>query len=134
MALPSTESRLARPRDTADEAVRALYIGADHGLADLYKLKLEMDDYWVTVAATGTEGLAQVRERVPDIVFLDIRPADEPLLQLYRTLRRDPELKDIPVVLLWRGDADEPTIRGLRLGVKDFLVKKNGTHSEGYVQ
>ena len=29
MALPSTESRLARPRDTADEAVRALYIGAD---------------------------------------------------------------------------------------------------------
>lgn len=130
MALSATERWITRPHDTTDEPVHALYIGGDTALAELYKLKLEMDGYWVALAATGTEGLARAQEQIPDIVFLDLGPADQSLLHMHRALRRDPDLKDLPVVLLWRGDTDQPTIEGLRLGVKDFLVKANGTHPE----
>ena len=126
MALPVTEPRLTRPHDD-DELVEAIYIGGDGVLADLYKLKLEMDGYRVALASTGTEALAQARKRLPDIVFIDLGPADQLLLQTHQTMRRDRDLKDIPAILLWRGSTDSPTIKGLGLGVKDFLVKANGT-------
>src|ERR1700738_3689658 len=124
MALPVVEPWITRPQD-GEEPVEAVYIGTDEALADLYKLKLEMDGYRVKLAQTGTEGLAQARERIPDIVFLEVGPADPSLLQTHRLLRRDRDLKEIPVVLLWRGDSDPPTIQGLALGVKDFLVRAN---------
>ena len=127
MALPIAEPWIIRP-DEAEEPVEAIYIGGDGALADLYKLKLEMDGYRVTTAATGTEGLAHARERIPDIVFIDLGPADQSLLQTHQLLRRDRDLKDVPAVLLWRGDAEVETIQSLRLSVKDFLVKANGSH------
>ena len=129
MAMPIAEPWIARLLDD-DEVVEAVYIGGDGALADLYKLKLEMDGYRVTMAVTGTEALAKARKRIPDIVFIDLGPADESLLRTYRTLRLDRDLKDVPAVLLWRGDADAATIRSLRLSVKDFLVKVNGSHAE----
>jgi PleD family two-component response regulator len=129
MALPATDARIA-PQPDDEVLVEAIYIGGDGGLADLYRLKLEMDGYLVRLASTGTEGLAQARKRIPDIVFIDLGPADESLLQTHRRLRRDRELKDIPAVLLWRGDTDPLTIESLGLGARDFLVRANGSHSE----
>lgn len=128
MALPD-EPWISRPQD-GEEPVEAVYIGTDEALADLYKLKLEMDGYRVTFAPTGTEGLAHARERLPDIVFLEVWPADPSSLQTHRLLRRDRALKEIPVVMLWRGDTDVPAIQSLGLGVKDFVVRANGSHSE----
>jgi len=129
MALPLTEPRLTRPHDV-ESMVEAIYIGGDGALAALYRLKLEMDGYHVRLASTGTEGLEQARKRLPDIMFIDLGPADESLLQTHQTLRRDRDLKDVPAVLLWRGNSDAPTIESLRLGVRDFLVKANGSHYE----
>ncbi len=124
-----TEPWLTRPPDD-ETLVEAIYVGGDGALADLYRLKLEMDGYLVRLASTGIEWLAQARKRMPDIMFIDLGPADESLLETHRRLRRDRELKDIPAVLLWRGGTDPPTLDSLSLGVKDFLVKANGTHSE----
>ena len=125
MALPITEPWFTRPAEAEDgeELVEAIYIGGDGDLADLYRLKLAMDGYRVALASSGTEALAHARKRVPDILFIDLGPADKPLLQTHRTLRRDRALKDIPAVLLWRGGTDPPTIESLGLGARDFLVR-----------
>src|SRR3981081_74298 len=106
MALTVTEPRLTRPHDD-DEMVEAIYIGGDPA----------------PLAPTGTGALAQPRKRLPDIVFIDLGPADQPLLQTHQTMRQDRDLKDIPAILLWRGSTDSPTIERLGLGAKDFLVK-----------
>lgn len=129
IALPISESLLTRPHDPTEELVEAIYVGADGALADLYRLKLELDGYGVTLASTGTEGLARARKRPPDIMFIDLGAGDDSLLQTHRLLRRDPDLKDIPAVLLWRGETDAPTIKSLGLGVMDFLVKANGANT-----
>jgi DNA-binding response OmpR family regulator len=129
MARPVPEPWFTRPHD--DEAlVEAIYIGGDGALADLYRFKLEMDGYRVRLASTGTEGLGLARTRLPDIVFIDLGPADQSLLETHRIMRRDQVLKDIPAVLLWRGDTDAPTIRSLGLGGKDFVVKATGAHPD----
>src|SRR3981081_3350998 len=89
-----------------------------------------MNGYRVTVAVTGTEALAQARERIPDIVFIDLGPADEWLLRTHQMLRRDRDLKDVPAVLLWGGvPAASPSGR-LRLPVKDSRVKVNAPPAE----
>lgn len=133
MALPATEPWLSRPYGTearsAEEVVEAIYIGKDGALADLYKLKLEMDGYRVALASTPSEALAHARKRRPDIVFIDLGPADAPMPQTLRTLRQDGDLKEIPAVLLWRGDIDPPTIERLGLGTRDYLVKSNSEHA-----
>jgi len=133
MALPITEPWLTRPQiaEDSEELVEAIYIGGDGDLADLYRLKLEMDGYRVALASSGTDASAQARKRVPDILFIDLGPADQPLLQTHRTLRRDRDLKDIPAVLLWRGGTDSPTIERLGLGARDFLVKAVGPTAIG---
>lgn len=129
MALPVTEPRLTGPTD-AEAPVDAIYIGGDGALADLYRLKLEMDGYLVRLASTGPEGLAQARKRIPDIIFIDLGPADPSLLDTHRALRRSRDLQHIPAILLWRGETDAPTIESLSLSSRDFLVKANGSHSE----
>ena len=130
LALPISESRLTRPHDPTEEPVEAIYIGSDGALADLYRLKLELDGYGVTLVPPGTEALEKARKRLPDIMFIDLGPGDDSLLQTHRLLRRDRDLKDIPAVLLWRGETDAPTIKRLGLGANDFLVKANGANAE----
>jgi DNA-binding response OmpR family regulator len=123
-----TDPRITRPHDAPEDPVEVIYIGGDPGLADLYRVKLEMDGYSVRLAPTGDEGLAQARGRMPDIMFLDLGPADPGSVQILRSLRRDRELKNIPVIVLWRDGSDATAIERLQLGVKEFLVKRIGNH------
>jgi len=46
---------MARPFDIRDEHLEAVYIGDDVSLAELYKLRLELDGYWVTVVTTPAD-------------------------------------------------------------------------------
>src|SRR6266702_4338391 len=59
--------------EVIDEDVNVLFIEDDPAVAEMYKLKLELDGYRVTVAKSGEEGLDHANSQVPDIVFLDIR-------------------------------------------------------------
>ena len=59
--------------EAPDEEVRVLFIEDDPAVAEMYKLKLELDGYTVTVAKDGEEGLQLANETPPDIIFLDTR-------------------------------------------------------------
>src|SRR5688500_16078448 len=54
----------------------------------------------VTVADDGRAGLAAVAERRPDLVVADVDMPHLDGVQLCRTIRADPALADIPVVLV----------------------------------
>jgi CheY-like chemotaxis protein len=114
---------ITRPFDLPDEFLEAVYIGDDESLTELYKLRLELDGYRVTVVSTPADALAACRRRVPDIVFVDAGATAESVLEAIASLRRHRQLKDVPIVLLWGGATDPPAIDGLQLGVSNFLVK-----------
>jgi DNA-binding response OmpR family regulator len=100
-----------------------VYIGDDQGLADLYKLRLELDGYRVAVVRTPADAAAACRRQAPDIVFVDAGATDRSVLEAIGSLRRHHQLNDAPIVLLWSGTADPPVIDGLQFGVRNFLVK-----------
>lgn len=80
-------------------------------------------DYRVVEAADGAEGLAVARQLVPDLVVSDVMMPGLDGNALFRSLREDPELELVPVVLLTAKASAESRIQGLRDGVDDYLVK-----------
>jgi two-component system, OmpR family, response regulator RpaA len=110
-----------------DEDVRVLFIEDDPAVAQMYKLKLELDGYAVTVAPDGEAGLRMARENHPDIIFLDIRLPKMDGFAVLEELRADEETKNIPVVILSNYSEQELVERGLNLGALEYLIKSETT-------
>jgi len=61
---------------------------------------LETTGYKPVAAADGLEGIRMARQIKPDLIVLDVMMPKEAGIQMYRDLRMDSELKDIPVIML----------------------------------
>jgi signal transduction histidine kinase len=79
--------------------------------------------YAVRLTANGAEALAALREDRPDLVLADIMMPKLDGYGLLRTVRGDPALADLPVVLLSARAGEEATIEGLDAGADDYLIK-----------
>jgi len=112
-----------------DEEVKVLFIEDDAAVAEMYRLKLELDGYTVTVAPDGEQGLNMARESPPDIVFLDIRLPRMDGFAVLEALRADDQLKHVPVIILSNYGEAELVERGLKLGALDYLIKAETTPS-----
>ena len=113
--------------EVVDEDVNVLFIEDDPAVAEMYKLKLELDGYRVTVAKSGEEGLDQAKKVLPDIVFLDIRLPKMDGFAVLENLRSNTVTKNIPVIILSNYGEKELVDRGLKLGALDYLIKSETT-------
>lgn len=110
-----------------DEDVNVLFIEDDPAVAEMYKLKLELDGYRVRVAKSGEEGLEQAKASVPDIVFLDIRLPKMDGFAVLKRLRADPVTRNMPVIILSNYGEKDLVDKGLKLGALDYLIKSETT-------
>lgn len=69
-------------------------------VCDLLRILFESRGYKTVVAHNGVEGLALVRTRRPAAVLLDLKMPGMNGLELVQALKKDPELKAIPAVLM----------------------------------
>jgi len=115
------ESRAGRDR------VRVLFVEDDPSVAQMYKLKLELDGYDVEVASDGEKALEAARTNPPDIVFLDIRLPKLDGFGVLEALRKDPRTERLPVVILSNHSEKQLVDRGLLLGARDYLIKTETT-------
>jgi len=113
--------------EQADEEVKALFIEDDAAVAEMYRLKLELDGYTVTVAHDGEQGLSLAKSDPPDIVFLDIRLPHMDGFAVLEALRADDLLKHVPVIILSNYGEAELVERGLKLGALDYMIKAETT-------
>jgi len=106
-----------------------LLVEDDPAVAGMYKLKLEMDGYKVTVAGDGEEGLRVAREQKPQLIFLDVRLPKMDGMSVLEAMRGDDRTRHIPVLIL--SNYGEPPLieRGLRLGAREYLLKSETTPS-----
>lgn len=109
------------------EDVKVLLVEDDPSVAQMYKLKLELDGYRVDVAADGITAVEMAHHTLPDIVFLDIRLPKLDGLGVLEALRSDPATEPLPVVILSNFNERELVERGARLGALDHLIKSQTT-------
>jgi class 3 adenylate cyclase len=88
-------------------------------LADLLAVK----GYSVLTAASGEEGLKQVRENHPDLVLLDVMMPGMNGYEVCQAIRSDPTAGILPVVMVTSLDPGQERIKGLEAGADDFLTK-----------
>ncbi|HEV8030496.1 MAG TPA: response regulator [Stellaceae bacterium] len=90
---------------------------------DILQMRLESQGYEVTSAGDGEAALAIVRERLPDLVLMDIMMPKLDGIAAMKQLKADSSLPFIPVILVTaRADAKD-VIAGLEAGGDDYLTK-----------
>lgn len=109
---------------------KILMVEDDKLLRDLANKKLRLAGYAVTLASDGTEALTLARREHPHLILLDIILPGVDGFEILRTLKTDPQLKDIPVIMLSNLGQESDIKRGLSLGAADYLVKAHFTLGE----
>jgi two-component system chemotaxis response regulator CheY len=74
-------------------------------------------------AENGETGVARARESNPSVILLDY---NMPVMDGYQTLielRSDPNLKQIPVIMLTTETVKETVLRLMKLGLRDYIAK-----------
>jgi DNA-binding response OmpR family regulator len=115
-----------RSEHSSDD-IRVLFVEDDPTVAQMYRLKLELDGYQVIMAKDGEEGLRLAREVDPDIVFLDIRLPKVDGFSVLEGLRAADRTRHVPVVILSNYGEQDLVDRGLRLGALEYLIKSQTT-------
>ncbi len=77
----------------------------------------------VLQAADGSEVLNLLRDRIPDTIFLDLKMPKLDGLSTLKTLKQNPELRRIPVVIITAFGGSEQTIEGMKAGAYDYITK-----------
>ncbi|KKR49215.1 MAG: two component transcriptional regulator, winged helix family protein [Candidatus Magasanikbacteria bacterium GW2011_GWC2_40_17] len=103
---------------------KILIVEDDNFLADIYKTKLELEGFKVTVATDGEKGLKMIQTKTPDLVLLDILlPKLDGFAILETVKQTDSAVKDLPIILLTNLGQNEEVQKGLKLGAADYLIK-----------
>ena len=97
-----------------------LVIDDDPQILELVKFYLNNEGFKVVTASDGHTGLNLARTLRPDVITLDVMMSGMDGWTVLKQLKDDPELKDIPVIMLTT--LDEQGL-GYALGADDYLFK-----------
>jgi DNA-binding response OmpR family regulator len=101
-------------------AARILVVDDELGIRRLLRLHLAREGYEVIEAATGPEGLDQLRHGNIDVALVDVMLPGLDGFELVRVARRD---SAIPIILVTARGEESSRIAGLELGADDYVVK-----------
>jgi GAF domain-containing protein/DNA-binding response OmpR family regulator/HAMP domain-containing protein len=117
---PRLAAPAERPRQSGAISNTVLVIDDDPTVRDLMERFLAKEGFSVITAASGIEGLKQARETHPAAITLDVMMPELDGWTVLAALKGDPELADIPVILVTIVDEKA---RGYALGASDYMIK-----------
>ncbi len=104
-------------------AKKILLIEDEKIMINLLQKKLTHEGYDVTVARNGEEGLETMKELMPDVVLLDIIMPKMGGFEVMQEMRKDPELKKIPIIIVSNSGQPVELSKAKELGARDWLIK-----------
>ena len=84
---------------------------------------LESRDFAVCSAGDGEQGLAMARDRLPDVVLLDVMMPRLNGIEVCRRLKGERQTETIPVLLVTALNARHDRLAGIDAGANDFITK-----------
>ncbi len=110
--------------------MKIVIVEDDEMLAEIYQTYMEMAEFECWRANNGVSGIQLIREKMPDVVLLDLMMPYMSGEEVLTTMRRSDWGKDIKVIILTNiSEAEAP--EGLeKLGFSSYLVKANTNHDE----
>ena len=102
---------------------KILVIEDDPDLFALLRYNLEKEGLVFIGVQTGKGALELFRKERPDLVLLDIMLPDCDGLEICKSIRSDPELAFVPIIMVTARASETDRIVGLELGANDYIVK-----------
>jgi type IV pili response regulator len=91
--------------------------------AEVVRIMLESEGYSVLWADAADKGIKMAEEKRPDLILMDVVMPGMSGFQAMRKLMRNPETRDIPVLMLTTKDQESDRAWGLRNGAREYFVK-----------
>lgn len=109
-----------------------LLIEDDPFLIDIYttKLKQVKFNFNVDVAEDGAKALKKIKEKMPDLIILDIVLPHMDGWDLLKNIKKDKSFEETKVIILSNLGQKEEVEKGIKLGAKKYFVKAHYTPSQ----
>ena len=106
---------------------RILCIEDEAEMIDLTRIVLERQGYEVLAAVGGARGLEMIKQEKPDLVLLDLMMPDIGGWEVFRQIKADQELADIPIIVVTAKAQSIDKVLGLQVAkVDDYITKPFG--------
>ena len=108
----------------ADDTKTVLVVDDDPDALEFLTTVLQDNGFTATTAKDGTEAITMIEQAPPDLVALDITMPEKSGVAVYRKLKEDDKLKDIPVII----------VTGISDDFKKFIsTRRQVPPPEGYI-
>ncbi|MCU0571744.1 MAG: response regulator transcription factor [Syntrophobacteraceae bacterium] len=103
--------------------MKIVVVEDDKDILQLLAYNMQASGFEVLTSRDGFEALTVVRQSAPDLVILDLMLPNLDGFEVCKELKRDPETKHIPILMLTARGEEVDRIVGLELGADDYVVK-----------
>jgi two-component system phosphate regulon response regulator PhoB len=100
-----------------------LVVEDEEDIRELLKYNLEKEGFQVFGAATGEAALQAVRDRLPDLILLDLMLPGLDGLEVCRKIRGEAQTRHLPIIMLTAKGEEADIVTGLELGADDYITK-----------
>ena len=116
--------------DNVIEGAKILIAEDDEFIRDIYSRIFTMNGFEVILATNGAEALEKMEETVPDLILLDIMMPYQNGKEVFKKIKQDERLKDVPVVFLTNVSAQDDLEQELLDQADKYLIKAHFTPKE----
>lgn len=102
---------------------KILAVDDERHIVRLVQVNLERAGYQVVTAFDGKDALEKVEAENPDLVVLDVMMPYMDGFEVLQNLRKNPNTRDLPVIMLTAKAQDADVFRGWQSGVDCYLTK-----------
>jgi len=117
-----TETNAAGP-GPAQRRRKVVIVDDDRETREMLTLALELEGYDVEQAANGLRLISSLHVDRPDLILLDVMMSWIDGFELCRSIKKNDEFKDIPVVFVSARKTGEDLSKGLAAGATDYFTK-----------
>lgn len=103
---------------------QVIYIEDEQEMIDLVRLILSRKGFEVIGATGGRDGLDLVRQKMPDLVLLDLMMPDMDGWDVYQQMKSDELTKEIPVIVITAKAQSIDKVLGLHIAKVDDYISK----------
>lgn len=89
----------------------------------LVKYNLEKEGYKVSFSDNGNDGIEDIKRLSPDLVLLDWMLPDFSGVEICKSLKKEKNFKNIPIIILTAKGENEDKVKGLNSGADDYITK-----------
>jgi len=111
------------PHREENDMAKVLVIEDDAHIWKIIEYKLKKEKYDLIWASDGLKALEILKKIKPDLIISDIMIPYLDGLQILKEVKKNDELKTIPVIMLTSKAQEKDVIKGLELGAHDYLTK-----------